>query len=54
MADLLSLQTPASTATLLFVVNASAGLLAGEAVFDMAQLAAVDFTIKAKILQVLS
>ncbi len=52
MADLLSLQRPDATATLLFVVNASAGVVAGEAFFDTAQLSTLDSSIKAKRFQV--
>lgn len=52
MADLLGLQKPASAATLLFVINASSGMLAGEAVFDSAQLTALDMTVRANLLQV--
>ena len=52
LADLLSLQKPASAATLLFVVNASSGMLAGEAVFDSAQLSALDMNVRANLLQV--
>lgn len=50
--DLLSLPRPCSVASLLFVVNAPSGLLAGEAVFDAAQLGALDMRIKTAMLQV--
>ena len=50
--DLLSLPRPCSVASLLFVVNAPSGLLAGEAVFDAAQLSALDMRIKTAMLQV--
>ena len=39
-------------ASLLFVVNAPSGLLVGEAVFDAAQLSALDMRIKTAMLQV--
>ena len=52
LADLLSLQSPARAATLLFVINAPTGTLTGEAVFDAAQLSRLDMSVKAKLLQV--
>lgn len=51
-ADLLSIAKPSRAVSLLFVVNASNGMLAGEAVFDEAQLRALDMCIKASVLQV--
>ena len=50
--DLLSLPRPCSVASLLFVMNAPSGLRAGEAVFDAAQLSALDVRIKTAMLQV--
>ena len=50
--DLLSLVKPCRAASLLFVVNAPIGMLAGEAVFDVAQLSALDMRIKSTVLQV--
>ena len=50
--DLLSLTRPCSVASLLFVVNAPTGLLAGEALFDVQQLSALDMRIKTAMLQV--
>ena len=52
MADLLGVQKPASAATLLYVINASSGMCAGEAVFDGAHLTALDMTVRANLLQV--
>lgn len=51
-ADLQRLPQPQQCASLLFVVTAAGGLLAGEAVFDLLQLTALDAQIKAKALQV--
>lgn len=39
-------------ASLLFVVNAPSGMLAGEAVFDAAHLSALNMRIKSSMLQV--
>lgn len=50
--DLLSLPRPCSAASLLFVVNAATGLLADEAVFDAAQLGALDMRIRTAMQQV--
>ena len=50
--DLLSLPRPCSAASLLFVVNAPSGMLAGEAVFGAAQLSSLDMRIKTTMLQV--
>lgn len=50
--DLLSLPQPCNAASLLFVVNASTGVLAGEAVFDAAQLGALDMRIRTAMQQV--
>ena len=51
-ADLLSIAKPGSTASLLFVINASSGMLAGEAAFDADQLGNLDLRIKSNMLQV--
>lgn len=50
--DLLSLPLPCQVASLLFVVNAPSGMLAGEAVFDAAHLSALNMRIKSSMLQV--
>lgn len=50
--DLLSLVQPGRAASLLFVVNAPSGMLAGEAVFDVVQLSALDTRIKRTVQQV--
>ena len=53
LAELQALQQPAQAACLVFVVNSPAfGVLAGEATYDVAQLAELTSTIQAAMLKV--